>query len=63
MGRRRHAREPQNVGDVRDLADSAGPKDRRGRLLAAVVALAAIGVVASRSFGDKDPAPDQPTRG
>ena len=37
------------------------PKHRRGRVLKAGVALAALGVVAAKSLGGKDPAPDQPT--
>ena len=37
------------------------PKHRRGRVLKAGVALAALGVVAAKSLGGKDRAPDQPT--
>lgn len=35
-------------------------KHRRGRVLTAVFALAALGVVAARSLGNKDPAPHEP---
>ena len=37
------------------------PTHRRGRVLKAGVALAALGVVAAKSLGGKDRAPDQPT--